>query len=60
MAINISSKKPLYMGKDVDIGIDVHKQTYWVTSMVEGTVVKKWRLSCKILLNPMHQIITSP
>jgi transposase len=47
--MNSASKKPSYMGKDVFIGIDVHKRTYSVVSVVEGTVVKKCllkRLQC--------------
>ncbi|MDZ4877662.1 MAG: hypothetical protein CLLPBCKN_007097 [Chroococcidiopsis cubana SAG 39.79] len=41
--MNSSSKKPSYTGKDVFIGIDVHKRTYSVVSVVEGIVVKKWQ-----------------
>lgn len=31
-----------YTGKDVFIGIDVHKKTYTVVARVKGEVVKKW------------------
>jgi transposase len=31
-----------YVGKEVFIGIDVHKKTYAVVARVEGEVVKKW------------------
>lgn len=41
--MNSSLKKPSYTGKDVFIGIDVHKRTYSVVSVVEGIVVKKWQ-----------------
>ncbi len=41
--MNSSSKKPSYAGKDVFIGIDVHKRTYCVAVVVEGTLVKKWQ-----------------
>ena len=40
-----SSKQPSYLGKKVFVGIDVHKRTYSVVAVVEGTVVKKWRTS---------------
>ncbi len=40
-----SSKKPSYVGKKVFVGIDVHKRTYSVVAVVEGTIVKKWRTS---------------
>jgi hypothetical protein len=39
--MNSSSKKPSYRGKDVFIGIDVHKRTYSVVSVVEGVVLQK-------------------
>ena len=35
-------KELSYFGKDVFIGIDVHKKTYVVVARVEGEVVKKW------------------
>ena len=35
-------KELSYVGKDVFIGIDVHKKTYVVVARVEGEVVKKW------------------
>ena len=35
-------KEISYVGKDVYIGIDVHKKTYVVIARVEGEVVKKW------------------
>lgn len=41
--MNSSSKKPSYTGKDVFIGIDVHKRSYSVVSVVEAIVVKKWQ-----------------
>lgn len=31
-----------YIGKDVFVGIDVHKKTYTVVARVDGEVVKKW------------------
>ena len=43
--MNSSSKKPSYAGKDVFIGIDVHKRTYSVAVVVEGRLVKKWQTS---------------
>ncbi len=41
--MNSSSKKPSYTQKNVFIGIDVHKRTYSIVSVVEGIVVKKWQ-----------------
>jgi len=41
--MNSSSKKPSYTGKDVFIGIDVHKRTYSVAAVMEGMLVKKWQ-----------------
>ena len=41
--MNSSSKKPSYTRKNVFIGIDVHKRTYSIVSLVEGIVVKKWQ-----------------
>ena len=38
-----SSLKNSYVGKKVFVGIDVHKRTYSVVTIVEGVVVKKWR-----------------
>ncbi len=38
-----SSVKNSYAGKEVYVGIDVHKRTYSVVTVVEGMVVKKWR-----------------
>jgi transposase len=35
-------KEVSYVGKDVYIGVDVHKKTYVVVARVEGEVVKKW------------------
>jgi transposase len=35
-------KEISYVGKDVYLGIDVHKKTYVVVARVEGEVVKKW------------------
>lgn len=40
---NNSSVKNSYGGKQVYVGIDVHKRTYSVVTVVEGVVVKKWR-----------------
>lgn len=40
-----SSRQLTYEGKDVFIGIDVHKRTYSVVSIVAGEVVKKWQTS---------------
>ena len=40
---NNSSLKNSYVGKKVFVGIDVHKRTYSVVTVVEGVVVKKWR-----------------
>jgi len=42
--MNSSSKKPSYAGKDVFIGIDVHKRTYCVAVVVEGMLVRGGRL----------------
>ena len=42
-----SSKKPSYQGKEVFVGLDVHKKTYSVVSIVEGAIVKKWRTTAK-------------
>ena len=36
------TKTVSYVGKEVFIGIDVHKKTYAVVARVEGEVVKKW------------------
>lgn len=35
-------KEISYVGKDIFIGIDVHKKTYVVVARMEGEVVKKW------------------
>ncbi len=40
---NNSSPKNSYAGKQVYVGIDVHKRTYSVVRVVEGVIVKKWR-----------------
>ena len=37
----MASTKISYFGKKVLIGIDVHKETYSVTSICEGIIVKK-------------------
>ncbi len=37
-----SSGKLSYVGKKVFVGIDVHKRTYSVVTVVEGVIVKKW------------------
>ncbi len=42
-----SSLKNSYVGKQVCVGIDVHKRTYSVVTVVEGVVVKKWRTLCE-------------
>lgn len=42
-----NSKTPSYQGKEVFVGIDVHKKTYSVVSIVDGIVVKKWRTTAK-------------
>ena len=34
--------RSLYLGKEVFVGIDVHKKTYAVVARVEREVVKKW------------------
>jgi phosphoribosylformimino-5-aminoimidazole carboxamide ribonucleotide (ProFAR) isomerase len=31
-----------YVGKEVFIGIDVHKKTYAVVARLDGEVIKKW------------------
>ena len=38
-----SSVKKSYEGKTVYVGIDVHKKTYSVVTIVDNLVVKKWR-----------------
>ena len=40
-----SSTDNTYVGKKVFIGIDVHKRTYSVVSVMEGVVIKKWQTS---------------
>ncbi len=42
-----NSQKPSYEGKEVFVGIDVHKKTYSVVSIVEGAIIKKWRTTAK-------------
>ncbi len=42
-----NSQKPSYEGKEVFVGIDVHKKTFSVVSIVEGAIVKKWRTTAK-------------
>lgn len=37
--------KPSYIGKDVFVGIDVHKRTYSVVARVDKAIVKKWTTS---------------
>lgn len=34
--------KTSYIGKDIFVGLDVHKKTYAVVARVDGEVVKKW------------------
>ena len=36
-----------YLGKIVNVGIDVHKKTYKVCVVVDGVVVKKWSTAAK-------------
>ena len=36
------SVKKSYEGKTVYVGIDVHKRTYSVVTVVQGIVIKKW------------------
>lgn len=36
-----NSNKISYIGKDVFVGLDVHKKTYAVVARVDGEVVKK-------------------
>ncbi len=38
-----SLKQHSYSGKELSIGIDVHKRTYSVAVVMEGTLVKKWQ-----------------
>lgn len=40
---NHSFVKTNYKGKTVYVGIDVHKSTYSIVTIVEGVVIKKWR-----------------
>lgn len=37
-----SSKVESYQGKKVFIGIDVHKRTYAIASLMDGVVIKRW------------------
>lgn len=37
-----SSKQDSYLGKDLYIGIDVHKRTYAVAVVMDGELLKKW------------------
>ena len=37
-----NSRAISYAGKDIFVGIDVHKKTYAVVARVDGEVVKKW------------------
>lgn len=38
-----SSKQRSYSGRDIYVGIDVHKRTYSVAVVMEGELLKKWR-----------------
>ncbi len=38
----MKTTKMSYIGKDVFVGIDVHKKTYTVVARVDGEVAKKW------------------
>ncbi len=40
---NDSAAQSSYEGKEVYVGIDVHKRSYSVVTVVEGLIVKKWR-----------------
>ncbi len=42
MKIKQTETKNLYLGKEVFVGIDVHKKTYSVVARVERELVKKW------------------
>ena len=48
-----------YTGKDVFVGIDVHKKTYSVVARVEGEVVKKWttKASPEDLSQQFHSVL---
>lgn len=43
--MKITSTNNQYFGKKVFIGIDVHKRTYSVVSVMERSVIKKWQTS---------------
>lgn len=36
------SNRDSYKGKNIYVGIDVHKRTYSIASSMEGMVIKKW------------------
>lgn len=38
----VDIKRASYIGKNIFVGIDVHKKTYAVVSRMDGEVVKKW------------------
>ena len=42
MKMKQTKTRNLYLGKEVFVGIDVHKKTYSVVARVEREVVKKW------------------
>ena len=42
MKMKQTNTRNLYLGKEVFVGIDVHKKTYAVVARVEKEVVKKW------------------
>ena len=42
MKMKQTKTSSLYIGKEVFVGIDVHKKTYSVVARVEREVVKKW------------------
>ena len=37
-----TTTRNLYLGKEVFVGIDVHKKTYAVVARVDREIVKKW------------------
>lgn len=42
--MSLSTPKPSYAGKDIYVGIDVHKRSYSVYVSVERTKIKQWRM----------------
>jgi transposase len=49
-----------YVGKEVFIGIDVHKKTYTVVARVEGEIVKRWTTAAspQTLAQQLHKYFT--